>query len=190
VLQCVAVCCSVLHSLTFCPLTPWTRNAIRMSGVNESHPTGHLTQHCNTLQHAVSHCISLQHTATNYNTPKHAARHCHTPQHAATHCYTLQHAETHMNDHAQYDFTVTTLTQCHVYERVTDTLQHTRTQSPAMSHVCMSHVTRCNTLQCVVTRCNTRQHTVTHFNTLSCHVTRMDESCRTLEWDESRHTLE
>ena len=73
VLQCVAVCCSVLQT----------------SGMPhfQKRPMHNINSD---LQHSATVCKRLQHTAT----------HCNTQQHAATRCNTLHYTATHCNEQA------------------------------------------------------------------------------------------
>jgi len=89
VLQCVAVCCSVLHQSHLS--RDWQTRLMQ-----------HTATHCSTLQHTAihkkltneidaTHCNTLQHTATHCNTQETDKRDwCNTLQHTATHCNTLQ----------------------------------------------------------------------------------------------------
>jgi len=89
VLQCGAVCCSVLQ---------WLECAVTL----ENPPGGlwgvalqHTATPCNTLFYTVIPCTTLQHpithTATHYTTLQHITPHCNTRHHNATHYTTLQH---------------------------------------------------------------------------------------------------
>jgi len=115
-LQCVAVCCSVLQCVAVrCSVLQCSR-CIRINTYINIHmrvcvclcvcvyclewcrghvrtriTLQHTATHCNTLQHTTTHCNTLQHTATHCNTLQHTATHCNTLQHTATHCNTLQH---------------------------------------------------------------------------------------------------
>jgi len=100
VLQCVAVCCSVLQCKH---LNSRVAHMIESCCIFEQ-GSSHLRPHCNTLQHTATHCNTLQHTATHCNTPQHTAhthmnKPCRTSHmtHTATHCNTRQHTATHCN---------------------------------------------------------------------------------------------
>ena len=62
-LQCVAVCCSVLrHGAVRC-------SVLHVPGVYE------YATHCSALHHTATHCTILQHTATHCNTLQHTCDH-------------------------------------------------------------------------------------------------------------------
>jgi len=84
VLQCVAVCCSVLQALRCTS----NQSSEPCEMAQYSHPQ-HTATHCNPLQHTAVHCNTLQYTATHCSTLQHTATHCNTLQHTATHCNTL-----------------------------------------------------------------------------------------------------
>ena len=67
---------------------PFTRICVKPPAFPEC-SGGHITPHCNTLQHTVTHCNTLQYTATHCNTLQYTA------PHTAPHCTILQHATTH-----------------------------------------------------------------------------------------------
>ena len=103
VLQCVAVCCSVLQCCSACSVLQCCSayRVLQCLSVSASLclPMELLstymissivprTAYCNTLQHTATHCNTLQHTAntaTHYNILQHAATRCDTLQHTATH---------------------------------------------------------------------------------------------------------
>ena len=87
-MQCVAVCCSVMHCVIVCAVSFNCTQDLGCSHVF-SRPfmfdyTHVLTQSCNTLQHTATHCNTPQHTAIH-------TTHCNTPQRTATRCNALQH---------------------------------------------------------------------------------------------------
>jgi len=105
VLQCVAVCCSVLQFVS--------KMTMKLTfGTPHRETIGWETKgHCNTLQHTATHCNALQHTATCCNTlisNDYKADFCDssrgdkgrrdkgTLQHIATRCNMLQHTATHV----------------------------------------------------------------------------------------------
>ena len=94
VLQCFAVCCSVLQYAL--QRVAVTRTSYAQMKCTTRHRYGdlisqHTATHCNTLQHTATHCNTLQHTAKHCNTLQHPATQCcNTLQHTATHCNTLQ----------------------------------------------------------------------------------------------------
>jgi len=73
VLQCIAVCCSMLLYVPVC-FSVLQCVAVRCSAALLS-----LTTHCNTLQHSATRCNTQQHTATRCNTLQHTATHCNKP---------------------------------------------------------------------------------------------------------------
>ena len=89
VLQCGAVCCSVLQ---------WLECAVTL----ENPPGGlwgvalqHTATPCNTLFYTVIPCTTLQHPITHCNTLYHTATHYTTLQHTTPQCNTLHHTATH-----------------------------------------------------------------------------------------------
>ena len=124
VLQCVAVCCSVLCVCKTqpIPLGLTFSNAVsKLKGSNVSVATFYwketfelwalsferafrkwhrkwdwLYKVASEIQHTATHCNTLRHTATHCNTLQHTATHCNTLQRTATHCNTLQHTATHV----------------------------------------------------------------------------------------------
>jgi len=101
VLQCVAVCCSVLQCVQ-----PYKHKYMywflfQRCGGRRVQPVINLrfmntATHCNTLQHTATHCNTLQRTATPVINLRYmnTTTHCTTLQHTATHCNTLQHTAT------------------------------------------------------------------------------------------------
>ena len=98
VLQCVAVCCSVLQTsgmphFQVCG-NVWQCVAVCCSVLQTSgmpHFQKRPMHNINSdLQHSATVCKRLQHTAT----------HCNTQQHAATRCNTLHYTATHCNEQA------------------------------------------------------------------------------------------
>ena len=79
-LQCVAVCCSVLQCV---------------ADTNNGMSAFFLMTYCSTLQHTAAHCSTLQHTAAHCSTLQHTATHCSTLQHTAAHCSTLPRSQDH-----------------------------------------------------------------------------------------------
>ena len=66
--------------------------------------------HCNALQRTATHCNTLQHTATQCNALQHTATHRNTPQHTPTPRFLLIWVTprfSNLNNHTQYEFTVT-----------------------------------------------------------------------------------
>ena len=75
VLQCVAVCCSVLQ-------WKWMLTSLHIPSLT------HFPHTCRDpfqLQHTATHCNTLQHTATHRNTLQHTATHCNALQHHFPH---------------------------------------------------------------------------------------------------------
>ena len=94
-LQCVAVCCSLLQCVAASvDVSVATRDVYTATHCNTLH---HAASHCNTLQHSATLCNTLQYTAKHRNTPQHTATPCNTLQHTATHRITPQHTTTHRN---------------------------------------------------------------------------------------------
>ena len=64
-LQCVAVCCSVLQCVTVCYSVLQCAHVTRKG---DGYRGGEIyATHCNTLQHTATHCNTLQHAATHCN---------------------------------------------------------------------------------------------------------------------------
>jgi len=146
VVQCVAVCCSVLHYVAVCCRDSTDDRIAQgqcMSRQTQCNMLQHAatcynTPHRTTLHHTAPHCTTLQHTATYCNTLQHTATYCNMLQHAITHCSTLQHAASQCS------------TQQHTAPHCI-TLQHTATNynTPQQTAPCYS------TLQHTATQCNT-----------------------------------
>ena len=121
VLQCVAVCCSVLQchmlqsyvgesgSAWFCVCAATKCNLLQ-----------HIATHCNTLQHAATHC-TLELTFVGdvglarlcVWDEQRSATHCNTLQRISTHCNILKHTATHFNIlHLCPDFLSANQLQC------------------------------------------------------------------------------
>jgi len=96
VLQCVAVCCSVLQIVSCdavcCRLS---LNLCGVCGVLHGYYRGVYLLHHNSLQLNATHGTTLQRTATLCNTLQHPATHCNNLQLTAAHCNTLYLTETH-----------------------------------------------------------------------------------------------
>ena len=93
VLQCVAVCFSVLLGALLLDST-----VAECSAGTHYSTLQRTAAHYNTLQHTSTHCNALQHTATHCNTLHHTAAHCtkciatrfSILQRTATHCRVMQ----------------------------------------------------------------------------------------------------
>ena len=166
VLQCVAVCCSVLQRVAVCCSISRAKESSSLI-VPQRNTLQHTATHCNTLQF---HSLPAQHTATttHYNNrvlmhiwfeqsqmmTKHicliyVATHCNILQHDATRCNTLQHAAT----------------RCYTLLHATthcQTLPNTATYCIIMQH----NAIHGPYLQHIATHCNTLQHTATYYSTL------------------------
>jgi len=114
VLQCVAVCYSVLSVVQSTSLHPADSfDCILQHTLQHAatHAAAHATQrqfnvgiYCNTLQHTAAdmYCNTLQHTATHDNTRQHTASHdktLHHTEHTVTHSNTVQHTLQHTRQH-------------------------------------------------------------------------------------------
>ena len=117
VLQCVAVCCSVLQGgdavrrdicvyiyMCICDIYTYTHIMqicayvyIYYTSVKTLHGCSELC--CSVLQSVAVCCSELRtlRISTQRNTLQHTATHCNTLQHTATHCNTLQHTAPHGN---------------------------------------------------------------------------------------------
>ena len=86
-LQCVAVCCSVLQCVAVCRSYKSSQDFYKSSQDcvppcrHLALPTIKVDSIFNALQHTATHCNTLQHTATQCHTLRHT-------QHTATHCNT------------------------------------------------------------------------------------------------------
>ena len=100
VLQCVAVCCSVLQCVESSIKWSKSESSVALSGVRVSVALEQSSLLLySTLQHTATHCNTLQHTATDTHVADVALEQsslllCNTPQHTTTHCNTLQHTAT------------------------------------------------------------------------------------------------
>ena len=150
-LQCVAVCCSVLQG----------NDAIRHKIVYRKSLFVSMKACMTslTLQHTAAHCSTLQHTATHYTTLHHTATHCNTLQRTATQtmpCLRQFHVS---SCHVSGVKCQTWRRPIFVYQDIT--LQHT--------------ATHCNSLQHTATHCTyfriSGHHTATHGNTLQLTAT-------------------
>ena len=118
-LQCVAVCCSVLQCVAACHVSHTHWHDVTVGHIYCNTSVSYVTAHSNTLQHTAPHCnlntITLYHTATHCNTQQHTATHCNKLQHTATwapwRCNT-QDALTSIATHL-YPMTSHTATRCH-----------------------------------------------------------------------------
>ena len=64
-LQCVAVCCSVLQcDAVWCSVLTRTSSVCAAPPIIDGNTLQRTATHCNTLQHTATHCNTLQHTAT------------------------------------------------------------------------------------------------------------------------------
>jgi len=141
--ECVAVCCSVLQCVAVC-CRLWVRRWNMLHEMSHSNKTlQHTATHCNTeIVGETVECVAVVEALKRTYQPctrRRAATHCNTLQHTATHCNTLQHTASHCI-----------------------TLQHISTHCNTLHE--MSHSNK--TLQHTATHCNTLQHTATHCNTL------------------------
>jgi len=182
VLQCVAVCCSVLqcvaeHRTFLVMFPPLHILATLLPGMRCPPPVAaQKVDVCvqrlvgsYTLQHTTTHCNTLQHdTVRNILHPVAAQKVDVCVQRLAGR-YTLQHTATHCNTNAAKHAATHWHTLLHTTTHCCNTLQHTathcntngaRTRPLALKHT----ATRCNTLQHTATHCNTLQHTATHCN--------------------------
>ena len=176
VVQCGAVCCSVLHC--FCTVLHCFWTVLHCAAL--CHSASHCSAVwcsvvqcgavwcnvmrcaivcCSMLQRASVHCNTLQHTTSHRITLHHTVTHCSTPQHTATHCNTLQqtklqHTATHYHAHHT----------CHAY-----------TAGRVTSHVNIRHI---------YSRVNESYHICEWVMSpiWMRHVTYMNESCHIYEW--------
>ena len=115
-LQCVAVCCSVLLRVLFTRGSTLSPTIYLSDSVTHCNTLQHIAAACNTLQRSATPCdILLQHTTTHRHTLQNSATRCNTLlQHAATRSNARQHSATRCNTPT----TRTTALQACVLQRV------------------------------------------------------------------------
>jgi len=159
VLQCVAVCCSMLKHVGLCcsVFVLFVRDLIR------------------TLQHTATCSNTLQHTATHsrkssHKESKHISTNYNTLQHTATHCITIQYARARVFNTLEH----TAILQRAATQR--NTLQCARksphTESTLCMDTCIYTATHDNTPHHTATHSNTPQYTATLCTTSQCTATR------------------
>ena len=148
VVQCGAVCCSVLQCVVVIWLTAnctWHDFMVKVhtaahcnTGIVALQPIGDAT-HRNTQHNTAKHCNTMQHVAARCGTS--SKRRCNTLHRTATYCTMLQRIVPHYNTHC-------------------NTMQHIATRLDPLTTI---------EVRCSATTkwwCNTPQHTAPHYNTL------------------------